>query len=181
MPLVSVSFHQSCPSVDCMRFIDKTSRQVLVSKECFLWSSLQRFDKSFVYATSANAYLMSTLSFVNTVWTVPLFFEITATVPLNQIEVTSETWTSIIPFSGFRSWWCNIRPSLLWLTIFSSSAVTFSLGSLSTNWKYPHSQNASWNDFCGPSGHAVPLPSRVSLSRDRSFLRPLLPSACYAG
>ena len=33
-------------------------------------------------------------------------------VPLNQTEVTSETWTSIIPFSGFKSWWCNIRPSL---------------------------------------------------------------------
>ena len=33
-------------------------------------------------------------------------------VPLNQFEVTSETWTSIIPFSGFSSWWCNIRPSL---------------------------------------------------------------------
>ena len=33
-------------------------------------------------------------------------------VPLNQTEVTSETWTSIIPFSGFRRLWCNIRPSL---------------------------------------------------------------------
>ena len=35
--------------------------------------------------------------------------------------------------------------------------------------------------FRGPSGQALPLPSRVSLSRARSFLRPLLPSACYAG
>ena len=33
-------------------------------------------------------------------------------VPLKQIEETSETWTSIITFSGFRSWWCNIRSSL---------------------------------------------------------------------
>ena len=48
MPLVSVSFHQSCPSFDGMRSIDNTSRQVLPSKEYFLWSSLQRFDKSFV-------------------------------------------------------------------------------------------------------------------------------------
>ena len=46
MPLVSVSFHQSCPSFDGIRSIDNTSRQVLLSKEYFLWSSLQRFDKS---------------------------------------------------------------------------------------------------------------------------------------
>ena len=65
--------------------------------------------------TSANAYQMSILSIMNTVWTLHFFFEITATyilVPLNQIEVTSETWTSVIPFGGIRSWWCNIRPSL---------------------------------------------------------------------
>ena len=37
------------------------------------------------------------------------------------------------------------------------------------------------DDFRGPSGQALPLPSRVSLSRTRSFLCPLLPSACYAG
>ena len=30
-----------------------------------------------------------------------------------------------------------------------------------------------------PSGQALPLPSRVSLSRAGSFLRPLLPSAHY--
>ena len=86
-------------------------------------------------ATSANAYLMSILSLVNTVW----------------------------------------------LTVFSPCAVTFSLGSLSTNWKYLHSQDASWNDFRGPSEQALPLPSRVSLACASSFLRPLLPSDCYAG
>ena len=37
------------------------------------------------------------------------------------------------------------------------------------------------NDFRGPSVQALPLPSRVSFSRARFFLRPLLPSACYAG
>ena len=37
------------------------------------------------------------------------------------------------------------------------------------------------DDFCGPSGHALPLPLRVSLSRTHSFLRPLLPSTCYTG
>ena len=60
-----------------------------------------------------------------------------------------------------------------WLTVFSPSAVNFSFRSLSTNSKYPHSQNASWNDFCGSSGQALPLPSRVFLSNARSFLRRL--------
>ena len=36
------------------------------------------------------------------------------------------------------------------------------------------------NDFRGPSGQAPPLPSRVSLSCARSFLRPLLSSASFA-
>ena len=52
-----------------------------------------------------------------------------------------------------------------WLTVFSPSTITFSLGSLSSSWKYPHWQKASCNDFRGPSGQAIPLPSRVSLSR----------------
>ena len=69
-------------------------------------------------ATSANAYLMSILSFVNTAWS----------------------------------------------TVFSPSAVTFSLESLSTNWKHPHSQNASWNNFGGPSGRRSLSPG-VSPSR----------------
>ena len=60
-----------------------------------------------------------------------------------------------------------------WLTVFSPSAVNFSFGSLSTNSKYPHSQNASWNDFCGSSGQALPLPSRVFPSKAPSFLRRL--------
>ena len=68
-----------------------------------------------------------------------------------------------------------------WLTVFSPRTVTFSLGSLSTNWKYLHSQNASWNDFRGPSVQAFPHPSGVSLNRARSLFHPLLPSACYAG
>ena len=37
------------------------------------------------------------------------------------------------------------------------------------------------NDFRGPSGQALPLPSRVSFSCARFFLRPLIPSPCYAG
>ena len=68
-----------------------------------------------------------------------------------------------------------------WLTVFLPRVVNFSLGSLSTNWKYPHSQSASWNDFRGPSVQALPHPLRVSLARARSLFRLLLPSACYAG
>ena len=37
------------------------------------------------------------------------------------------------------------------------------------------------NDLRGPSVQALPLPSRVSFSRARFFLCPLLASACYAG
>ena len=50
-----------------------------------------------------------------------------------------------------------------------------------TNWKYPHSKNMSWNNFRGPSGHALFLPSHVFLLCVRSFFHPLIPSACYAG
>ena len=37
------------------------------------------------------------------------------------------------------------------------------------------------NDFRGPSGQALPLPSRVSFSLATFFSCPLLPSTCYAG
>ena len=97
MPLVSVSFHQSCPSFDGIRSIDNTSRQVLLSKEYFLWSSLQRFDKSFVSrhfcwcVSDVNSfhreYRLNTPTFL---------WDYSHIAPLNQIEVTSETWPSIV-------------------------------------------------------------------------------------
>ena len=116
MPPASVSFHQSCPGFDGMHFIDNTSHQVLLSKEYFLWSSFHWFDKSFclpplLLMRIRCQFFPSWIPFEHSIF----FFEITATyilVPLNQIEVTSETWTSVIPFGGIRSWWCNIRPSL---------------------------------------------------------------------
>ena len=37
------------------------------------------------------------------------------------------------------------------------------------------------DDFRGPSGKALPLPSRFSPLRAGSFLRSLLPGSCYAG
>ena len=112
-----------------------------------------------------------------------LLWDYSHTVPLNQIEVTSETWTSIVynlVVSGAIGVIHKIFTTLsMWLTVFSPRTVTFSLGSLSTNWKYPHSQNASWNNFQGPSLQVLPHPSRVSLTRACSLFRPLLPSACY--
>ena len=102
-------------------------------------------------------------------------------------DTNSEPGLPVIPFSGFRSWWCNIRPSLLYLVHvllidnFRAQRGYFSLRNLSTNWEYPHSQNATRNYFRGPSRQALPLPSRVSRSCARSSSRPLLPSACYAG
>ena len=156
MPLVSVSFHQSCPSFDGIRSIDNTSRQVLLSKEYFLWSSLQRFDKSFVSrhfcwcVSDVNSfhreYRLNTPTFL---------WDYSHIVPLKQIEVTSETWTWIeynLVVSGASGVLCKIL-------------TTLSMYYWSTNWKYPHSQNASENDFRGPSMQALPRPSCVSLSR----------------
>ena len=92
----------------------------------------------------------------------------------------------------YNIYWCNIRPSMscpcitclqtiscfLRLTVFSPSATTFSLRSLSTNRKFPHSQKASRNDFRGPLWQAISLPSRVSLARPvLSCAHLMLPSA----
>ena len=101
--MVRVSFHQSCPSFDGIRSIANTNRQnrqnrqVLLRKEYFLWSSLQRFDKSFVSrhfcwcVSDVNSfhreYRLNTPTFL---------WDYSHIVPLNQIEVTSETWTSIV-------------------------------------------------------------------------------------
>ena len=97
MTLVSVSFHQSCPSFDGIRSIDNTSRQVLLSEEYFLWSSLPRFHKSFV-----SRHFCSCVSDVNSFHreyrlNAPTFlWDYSYIVPLNQTEETSETWTSIV-------------------------------------------------------------------------------------
>ena len=97
MPLVSVSFHQSCPSFDGIHSIDNTSRQVLLSKEYFLWSSLQRFDKSFV-----SRHFCWCVSDVNSFHreyhlnTPTFLWDYSHIVTLNQIEMTPETWTSIV-------------------------------------------------------------------------------------
>ena len=55
------------------------------------------------------------------------------------------------------------------LTVFLPNANTYSLGSLLTDRNLPHYQKASRNDFLGPLGQALPLPSHVSLVRPALF------------
>ena len=181
MPLVSVSFHQSCPCCDGIRSIDSTSRQVLLSKEYFLWSSLQQFDKSFVSrhfcwcVSDVNSfhreYRLNTPTFL---------WDHSHIVPLNQIEVTSETWTSIVHNLVVSTQWCNARSSL-------RCPCTI-------DWQFSRPARLIF-----PSGASRPignirtlrvrvetifggLPCRHSLTPcARSLFRPLLPSACYAG
>ena len=67
MLLVSVLFHQFCPAFDGMCSIDNASRQVLF-ENCT--SSDLHFNDStnlLSVAASANAYLMSNCTVVNTV------------------------------------------------------------------------------------------------------------------
>ena len=103
MPLVSVSFHQSCPSFDGMRSIDNTSRQVLLRKE----SDLHCNDSTNLLslATSANAYLESILSIVN----IP-FEHFNFSLTLQPHSPIKPEWSDLwdlnfdwIQFSGFRS------------------------------------------------------------------------------
>ena len=161
MSLVSVSFHQSCPSFDGIRsFVSR--------RFCWCVSDVNSFHRE---------YRLNTPTFL---------WDYSHIVPLNQIEVTSETWTLIVynlVFSGANGVMQDLHyvVHVLLIDSFLARAVNFSLGSLSTNWKYPHSQSASWNDFRGPSVQALPHPLRVSLARARSLFRLLLPSACYAG
>ena len=80
MPLVRVSIHQSCPSFDRI-YVPSTTLAAKFSWAKNISSDLHCNDLTNLLslATSANAYLMSILSIVNTVWTLQLFFEITAT------------------------------------------------------------------------------------------------------
>ena len=188
MPLVSVSFHQSCPSFDGMRSIDSTSRQVLLSKEYFLWSSLQRFDKSFVSrhfcwcVSDVNSfhreYHLNTPTFL---WD-------------HSHSIKSHLdWSDLrdlnfdcIQFSGFRTQWCNARSSLRCpCTIdwqFSRpTRLIFPLGASRPIGNIRTHRVRVETIFWGPSVQALPHPLRVSLARARSLFCPLLPSACYAG
>ena len=101
---------------------------------------------------------------------------------LGRLQTNSTISSVISKFWWYRSIDNTLRQvsilsfvNTFWLTVFSPSAVTSSLGSLSTNWGTQRMR------VCRPSGQALPVPSRVSLSRGCSVLRPLLPSGCYAG
>ena len=93
MPLASVSFHQSCPSFDGIRSIDNTSRHCspeqrifpLIFRQIFCLSPLlvMRIWCQFFH----REYRLNTPTFL---------LDYSHIVPLNQIEVTSETWTSIV-------------------------------------------------------------------------------------
>ena len=114
MPLVSVSFHQSCPSFDGIRSIDSTSRQVLPSKEYFIWSSLQRLDKSFV---SRHSLLMRIRCQFFPSW-IP-FEHSNFSLRLQPHSPIKPDWSDLrdlnfdcIQFTGFRTQWCNARSSL---------------------------------------------------------------------
>ena len=146
---------------DGMRSIDNTSRQVLLSKEYFL-------SRHFCYGVSdVNSFLRQyRLNSPTLLW------DYSHIVPLNQIEVTSETWSSIVynlVVSGAIGVIHKIFTTLsMWLTVFSPRTVTFSLGNIRT-----HRMQVE-TIFGGPH-------CRCSLTRACSLFHPLLPSACYTG
>ena len=100
MPLVSVSFHQSCPGFDGMRSIDNASREVLFE---------QRIFPLIFISTIRQMFCLSPLLLMR-IWCeiVPLWkpfehpnssFRLQADSP---IEVTSKISTSIIPYSDVK-------------------------------------------------------------------------------
>ena len=181
MPLVSVSFHQSRPKFWWYAFYRQHKPPSSPEQRIFpLISSLQQFDKSFVsrhfcYGVSdVNSFLRQyRLNSPTLLW------DYSHIVPLNQIEVTSETWSSIVynlVVSGAIGVIHKIFTTLsMWLTVFSPRTVTFSLGNIRT-----HRMQVE-PIFRGPSLQVLPHPSRVSLTCACSLFRPLLPSACYTG
>ena len=113
MPLVSVSFHQSCPRFDGICSIDSTSRQVLLSKE---WSLI-------FIATIRQIFCLSPLLLMCIRCQ---FFPSWIPFEHSNFSLRSQTQSPIKPdwsdlrdlnfdciqFSGFRTQWCNARSSL---------------------------------------------------------------------
>ena len=136
-------------------------------------------------AASADAYSMSNRSFVNTVWTHKLFFKITA---------TKAHWSDLQELNlNYTSHWCNIRPLLpcscttclqtiscfLWLAVFAANVNSYPLGSLFKPTGIFHTVRKRVKTIFGQT---LPFTDLTCLPRaPRSFLRPLLPSACYVG
>ena len=167
-----------------MLAIDNASHQVLFEQRIFPLILISMIRPIFCWSPLLLMGIWCQLnhSFVNTVWTLQLFFGITAT--YSPIElVTSKIWSSIITVSDLI-----MRPSLLllyihtclqtiscflWLTVFLPNANVYPLGNLLTNTNFLHPQKASKNDFHEPLGQVLPLPSRVSL------VQPFLSCVCY--
>ena len=74
MPPVSVSFRQSCPALYGMRSTDNASRQVRFEQRIFPLI----FILTFRQIVCPQLLLLMRIYFVNTVWTLQLFFKITA-------------------------------------------------------------------------------------------------------
>ena len=139
MPLISVSFHQSRPKFWWYAFYRQHKPPSSPEQRIFpLISSLQQFDKSFVsrhfcYGVSdVNSFLRQyRLNSPTLLW------DYSHIVPLNQIEVTPETWSSIVynlVVSGAIGVIHKIFTTLsMWLTVFSPRTVTFSLGNIRTH------------------------------------------------
>ena len=168
-----------------MLAIDNASHQVLFEQRIFPLILISMILPIFCWSPLLLMGIWCQLnhSFVNTVWTLQLFFGITAT--YSPIElVTSKIWSSIITVSDLI-----MRPSLpfivhtymftnnllfdLWLTVFLPNVNVYPLGNLLTNTNFLHPQKASKNDFHEPLGQVLPLPSRVSL------VQPFLSCVCY--
>ena len=166
MPLSGTCFISSILS----RSVPSTMQvaKFFLNKEYFLWDSTNLLSGTASAAASANLYLMVD-PFVND-----------GPFKLSKFSFRLQPHMTFVRLS-IQDPHCLVRPCttcvetiacFLWLTVFSPHATTFSLGSPSTNRKYPHAHKASWNDCRGPLG---PVPSPRAL---RSFLRPLLPSTC---
>ena len=149
-----------------MLSIDNASHQVLFEQRIFPLILISTIRPIFFWSPLLLMGIWCQLnhSFVNTVWTLQLFFGITAT--YSPIElVTSKIWSSIITVSDLI-----MRPSLpfivhtclqtiscfLWLTVFLPNANVYPLGNLLTNTNFLHSQKASKNDFHEPLGQVLP-------------------------
>ena len=169
-----------------MLSIDNASHQVLFEQRIFPLILISTIRPIFCWSPLLLMGIWCQLNhaFVNTIWTLQLFFGITAT--YSPIElVTSKIWSSIITVSDLI-----MRPSLPFIvhTYMFTNNLLFPLidsflaqrerlsgplGNLLTNTNLLHSQKASKNDFHEPLGQVLPLPSRVSL------VQPFLSCVCY--
>ena len=157
-----------------MLSIDNASHQVLFEQRIFPLILISMIRPIFCWSPLLLMGIWCQLnhSFVNTVWTLQLFFGITAT--YSPIElVTSKIWSSIITVSDLI-----MRPSLPFIVhtyMFTNNLLFPMIDSFLAQrerlspwesfnqYEFSALQKASKNDFHEPLGQVLPLPSRVSL------------------